>query len=284
MPSRTLTVMARGSDLGDWQTPFIKWAGGKRWLVSRHAELFPKSYKRYFEPFLGGAAAYLFLAPSKAILSDANAELIDTYLAIRDEHELVSQKLSEHQKNHSKEYYYAVRDQRPRRLAYKAARFLYLNRTCWNGLYRVNLKGSFNVPIGTKENVLLETDDFEALSTQLRRAEILCTDFEVQIDKACEGDFMFVDPPYTVKHNNNGFLKYNEKIFSWEDQVRLRDALLRAVDRGVQVLATNANHKSVRDLYREFLDLTTVPRSSVLSGNPKYRSKISELVIASRSS
>ncbi|MCP4319948.1 MAG: hypothetical protein GY789_29200 [Hyphomicrobiales bacterium] len=112
--------------------------------------------------------------------------------------------------------------------------------TCWNGLYRVNRKNEFNVPIGTKTNVVLANDDFHGTSRALLGADILCQDFEATLDGTGPNDFVFVDPPYTVKHNFNGFLKYNDKIFSWSDQLRLRDVVLRAVRRGAFVLVTNA--------------------------------------------
>src|SRR5699024_9439870 len=115
----------------------------------------------------------------------------------------------------------------------RAARFIYLNRTCWNGLYRVNKQGKFNVPIGTKVNVRLESDNFMLTSDILKKVDLLISDFENIVDGALEDDFVFADPPYTVAHNNNGFIKYNEKLFSWSDQVRLRDAIIRARERGV---------------------------------------------------
>ena len=161
----------------------------------------------------------------------------------------------------------------------RAARLLYLNRTCWNGLYRVNLKNEFNVPIGTKTDVVLSTDNFVALSELLRGASIVSCDFEETIDNAAEGDFVFVDPPYTVKHNLNGFVKYNDRIFSWADQVRLRDAVARASARGASVLVTNANHYSIRELYDGVGLQTVLSRASVLAANSVFRSRVEELSI-----
>jgi DNA adenine methylase len=211
--------------------PFLKWAGGKRWLIPHAGNLFPDSFDRYIEPFLGGGAVFFHLKPQKAILTDINGELIQTYKAIRDNWRLVFSHLQRHQDNHSSDYYYEIRASKPRTPATKAARMLYLNRTCWNGLYRVNLKGEFNVPIGTKNTVLLDSDDFPALAKLLEGVRLECNDFEWAIDQATEDDFVFVDPPYTVKHNLNGFIKYNETLFAWKDQVRLRDAVDRAVRR-----------------------------------------------------
>tara|TARA_Y100000813_G_scaffold194444_1_gene174828 strand:- start:500 stop:1312 length:813 start_codon:yes stop_codon:yes gene_type:complete len=259
--------------------PFIKWAGGKRWLMNSHRDLFPNDFNRYYEPFLGGGASFFALSPKKASLTDINADLIGTYTAIRDDWQCVHRYLKAHQEQHSKEHYYLVRASQPSCIYSKAARFLYLNRTCWNGLYRVNLKGEFNVPIGTKTSVLMDTDDFEGISMALKNISIYKCDFEIAINRSREGDLVFADPPYTVKHNNNGFLKYNEHIFSWEDQVRLRDALRRAVDRGVKVVVTNANHESIRALYNDFGRFTTVGRASVLSANAAYRAPVEELVV-----
>lgn len=162
---------------------------------------------------------------------------------------------------------------------HRAAQFIYLNRTCFNGLYRVNLKGKFNVPIGTKVKVFDRFEDFSAISRILKRAEICHSDFEFIIDSAISGDFLFIDPPYTVKHNLNGFIKYNEKIFSWDDQVRLRDAIVRAAARGVIVLLTNAAHASVVALYEGIGTMRFVTRSSVLAGKKVARGSVDELIV-----
>jgi len=258
--------------------PFLKWAGGKRWLVQRHGDLFPKEYSRYIEPFLGGAAVFFHLRPENALLSDVNIELISTYQAIKSDWQSVIRALRVHQTRHSKKYYYEVRGTKPRALATRAARFLYLNRTCWNGLYRVNLLGKFNVPIGTKTKVLLDSDDFQEVAARLDGVSLESADFESSIDKAVAGDFVFVDPPYTVKHNNNGFLKYNDTIFLWKDQIRLRDALVRADSRGAKFLVTNANHKSVANLYADY-ERHALARASVISGPQHGRGSTEELII-----
>jgi len=260
-------------------TPFLKWAGGKRWLASAHGNLLPDNYNRYYEVFLGSGAVFFSVRPAQATLSDINEELIECYSVLRDEWQNVVERLHHHHLHHSKDYYYEVRDSKPKLLANRAARFIYLNRTCWNGLYRVNLKGKFNVPVGTKTNVLLETDNFEELSALLKKTELLAADFEGVIDKACSGDFIFADPPYTVRHNLNGFVKYNEKIFRWEDQVRLRDCLVRARNRGCLILLTNASHPSIVDLYENDFELIPLSRSSVIAADSKNRGMYEELVI-----
>lgn len=259
--------------------PFLKWAGGKKWLVDKYSELLEVNFERFIEPFLGSGAVFFRLAPSRAILCDANPDLVDTYRAVRDDWESIVKLLKQHHRRHTIDYYYKLRAQRPRSPASRAARFIYLNRTCWNGLYRVNLRGEFNVPIGTKKNVLLETDDFEEISVLLQRVELISEDFEVAIDRAEIGDFVFVDPPYTVKHNHNGFIKYNEKMFSWDDQIRLRDSVNAAIGRGAKVLITNACHKCVREIYENVGEIIELKRPSVISGSANARGHFEEMVI-----
>lgn len=259
--------------------PFLKWAGGKRWLVTSYPSLFPSTYKRYIEPFLGSGAVFFHLRPKYSLISDNNPRLIDAYQAIKENWKLVESQLLVHHSNHSKQYYYAVRCKKYQCFYKRAAQLIYLNRTCWNGLYRVNLKGQFNVPIGTKNQVVLPTDDLLSTSKLLHSAQIVKADFEESIYQAKGGDLLFVDPPYTVKHNHNGFIKYNEELFSWEDQIRLRDALEDAADRGVKIVACNANHSSVAALYKEHFFVSEVIRPSVIAASSRYRGQYGELLI-----
>lgn len=263
--------------------PFLKWAGGKRWLIPKSKELLLPLDKmnRYIEPFLGGGSMFFHLQPSDAYLSDVNADLINTYQIIRDRWEDLYEILRKYHKKHSESFYYERRASEPRTPLLRAARFIYLNRTCWNGLYRVNKQGKFNVPIGTKTNVILEEDNFEALSRLLNTTELCVSDFEQTIDEAKEGDFLFIDPPYTVKHNLNGFVKYNETIFSWQDQIRLKESVTRAITRGANVLVTNANHKSVIELYDGLGNFHFLERASVIAGDSQARGVFSELAIKS---
>ena len=173
-----------------------------------------------------------------------------------------------------------MRDAIPETFAKRAARFIYLNRTCWNGLYRVNLDGRFNVPIGTKSAVLMESDDFESVSEALRRADISHADFQISVSQAKAGDVVFCDPPYTVRHNQNGFVKYNEDLFSWADQIRLRDVLRTARDRGARVFITNADHESIRELYGQDFDIQEFERYSSIGGAKAVRGNYSELLIS----
>jgi len=260
--------------------PIVKWAGGKRWLTKRHSVIFPDSYSRLIEPFVGGASVFLALQPKNAILADVNDELIITYRVIRDNWEVVLKGLEYHGRMHSKEHYYATRDATPTNPTDIAIRFLYLNRTCWNGLYRVNKKGKFNVPIGTKTSVLLDTDDFEQLSEALQGdISILNQDYSKTMDQVERDDFVYIDPPYTVNHNKNGFLKYNEKIFSWKDQLLLRDKVDDAARLGAKIIISQASHESITELYQSIGLIQKVTRSSILAGDSRYRKKVEELII-----
>lgn len=259
--------------------PFLKWAGGKRWLSTHLREVIGEVEGTYIEPFLGSAAVFFAVQPQRAVLSDRNRELVGTYRALKIQRKAVEKYLAEHQLMHSKDHYYKMRDTVPATFAQKAARFIYLNRTCWNGLYRVNLDGQFNVPIGTKSTVLMESDDFASVSRVLRRAEIRHADFQTSVSKAQVGDVVFCDPPYTVRHKHNGFVKYNEHLFSWADQIRLRDSMRIARDRGARVFITNADHESIRELYERDFKIEELERYSSIGGAKAIRGSYSELLI-----
>ena len=266
----------------DCCVPFLKWAGGKRWLVYEHIGLFPKTFSRYIEPFLGSGSVFFGIAPSRSILADTNARLIETFTQVRDNPLYVYELLRHHHSFHSDEYYYQERQNNYSDSACKrAAQFIYLNRTCWNGLYRVNRLGKFNVPRGTKSSVLLDTDDFPALANALSQSELLAQDFSYTMARAGAGDFVYIDPPYTVRHKYNGFVKYNEKIFCWEDQVRLCDEVKGAVERGAMVAISNADHDSVRELYRSVGSFRSVSRKSVIAADAENRGIVDELLILS---
>jgi DNA adenine methylase len=259
--------------------PFLKWAGGKRWLTKQLSEHLPDTFNRYFEPFLGSGAVYFGLSPVDSVLSDVNEALIETYCAIRDHPEDIYERLSVLHKRHCSALYYEQRSLLPKDSVEAATRFIYLNRTCWNGLYRVNQKNEFNVPIGTKATVIFPDDDFKSVAKILQGAEIKTRDFEISIDQAEEGDLIYVDPPYTVKHNFNGFLKYNQVMFSWGDQVRLHDCLVRARSRGCHIVISNADHHSIRDLYRDFDSMQSLSRASIIAGKSTARSATTELLV-----
>lgn len=262
--------------------PFIKWAGGKRWLAEQVKELYDiAAPKRYIEPFLGGGAVFFSIRPRRAILSDVNGELIEAYEVVRDSPAKLLASLAEMHERHCETYYYATRGKSPDTKIQRAARFIYLNRTCWNGLYRVNQLGKFNVPIGTKNWVIQDGEDFKENAAALDCAILRCRDFSTTLAKATTGDFVYIDPPYTVKHNKNGFLKYNDKIFSWKDQERLKKCAQRAADRGARVVISNADHESIRELYRDNFSIQVVSRFSKLAGDPLKRSKTTEVLISS---
>jgi DNA adenine methylase len=259
--------------------PFLKWAGGKRWLTDSHFGLFDIKYERFIEPFLGSGAVFFKLSPRKAILSDTNDRLIETYKVIRDDWQTLLRMLRRHARNHSKDYYYKIRGREFHSMASRAAQFIYLNRTCWNGLYRVNLQGRFNVPKGTKSNVILDTDNFGQVAEILANADLRTNDFAAILEEAGAGDFVFIDPPYTVRHNDNAFIKYNESLFSWDDQIRLRDCVKVAKRRGAQLIITNAHHECIQELYTGLGEHISLSRASVISGKTASRGQYQEMVI-----
>ena len=279
-----MALESAGKGVASRQTvaPFLKWAGGKRWLARRYRDLFETDYERYVEPFLGGASMFFALQPGKSILADRNERLIEAYVAIKGDPGEVASALSRYQELHSDEFYYSERKRKyPDSAIQRAVQLIYLNRTCWNGLYRVNRKGEFNVPRGTKNSVVLDTDDFDAISDALSEAELSAQDFEKTLSEVGEGDLVYVDPPYTVNHSHNGFGKYNEEIFSWDDQKRLKRAVSAAMDRGAKVAVSNADHVSIRELYEDVGKIESISRKSVISADPEYRGDVDEVLIRS---
>jgi DNA adenine methylase len=259
--------------------PFLKWAGGKRWLFRRYRHLFPARIERLLDPFVGGGSSLFYLQPTSALLSDLNGDLVDLYTAVRTDPRRVTRLLIRYHHSHCKKFYYAARAKKPNELFKKAAWLLYLNRTCWNGLFRVNLRGEFNVPIGTKTKVFSSIDELDWASTLLNKATVRHSDFERVIDCAVEGDVVFADPPYFEKDESQRFLKYNSAVFSWPDQLRLRNALLRARDRGATCFITNANHGSLVKLYKRYGSILEISRHSVLSGANHGRGLDHEILV-----
>lgn len=259
--------------------PFLKWPGGKRWLVRQYAHLFPAHVNRYIEPFLGGGAVYFRLKPTSAVLADTNTELVNAYKCLRSHVSEIERRLGLLNKRHSAAVYYKMRADDPSDAIERAVRFIYLNRTCFNGIYRVNKNGVFNVPMGSKVAVQYPEGALGDVARQLRRASIVVSDFEETLGRAGAGDFVFVDPPYTVKHNTNNFVKYNAHLFSWADQMRLAKAVRRAGMRGARLMISNADHPSVRELYRGFGKHRQVTRATVLAAASAHRGQASELVI-----
>lgn len=262
-------------------SPFLKWAGGKRWLMRKYACLFPTSYNRYYEPFLGSGAVFFSLAPRRGVLSDRNSDLISTYQAIKSDWRRVASALKELARAHSTENYYYVRDSFAGDNYQRAARFVYLNRTCWNGLYRVNAKGHFNVPKGSKDSVVLATDCWSQIAEALKGMEIKCADFSEVIGRAKSGDLIFLDPPYTIKTKET-FVRYNTMGFSWEQQVRLCDEARRAASRGALVMVTHKANNLIRGMYEDAgFNVKYVSRMSVIAADPSGRGRYGEMLMRS---
>ncbi len=259
--------------------PFLKWAGGKRWLIEQYSDVFPKRVNKYIEPFLGSGSVFFHLLPSKALLNDSNVELINTFKALQKEPAKIDEYLDLYQLLHSSHLYYKIRKAMSKDPIKRAAQFIYLNRTCFNGLYRVNKNGIFNVPMGSKQLIAFPYGFLEEISSALRGVTLRCCDFEIIINEAKRGDFIYLDPPYTVRHNNNNFVKYNSNLFSWDDQIRLSTAIREADNRGALIMLSNANHRSIKQLYKNFGTHYSLVRLSNLAGNSKFRGKTTELLI-----
>lgn len=260
--------------------PLLKWAGGKRALAKHIVPALSDLTGTYYEPFAGGAAIFFRLAPEKAQLSDINHELIECYQAIRDRPDELAA-LLRGMKNSEREYY-RVRQLQPGSDLERAARFVYLTTLSFNGIYRQNLRGEFNVPYGHKVSKKLATiEQLNATSLLLRKAKLAVADFQVATHNAVAGDTIYFDPPYTVAHNNNGFVKYNKSIFSWSDQVRLAEHCEQLVAKGCRVVVSNADHTSIRELYPRF-DVRVIHRPSVIAAHSGHRGSITECLFTSR--
>jgi len=250
--------------------PFLKWPGGKRWLVPRLLELTADiEFKRYLEPFAGGAALFFALQPRCAILSDINADLINTYRQVKHHAAEIIRRLM--RISVDQETYYGIRAEEPKAGIDRAVRFMYLNRTAFGGIYRLNRQGRFNVPFGGGQrspSVLWERDLLRRAARVLRCSELIADDFQLVLREAGRGDLVYCDPTYTVSHSDNGFIRYNESNFRWEDQKRLAEVCRELQARGATVLVSNASHPAVRSVFntREihvFSRLSTVcPRSA----------------------
>lgn len=260
--------------------PFLKWPGGKRWLAGTVAEILGQPSGAYYEPFLGGGAVFFALRPARAVLSDRNGELIEVYRQIKTNLERVLDAMRGMRP--SRAQFARLRAADPQSALERAVRFLYLNRTAFNGMYRVNQRGEFNVPYGCKPGTtILNRALLRAASNALQSATILRSKFEHQIAKAGKGDVVYCDPPYTVKHDNNGFIRYNESIFSWDDQERLAEGCHEAARRGARVVVSNARHEPVRKLYTGFT-ARIVYRNSMISGTAEGRGAVAEYLLISK--
>lgn len=258
--------------------PLIKWPGGKRALAASILRYVPERFGKYYEPFLGGAAVFFALRPESAVLSDANVELMNAYVQVRDNAEGLARVLRSFKNSESD--YYAIRAKSPRTPVRKAARMLYLARLSFNGIHRVNLRGEFNVPYGYKTHLTaIDEDHLFSTSNALRTAELRSGDFERTTQDAAHGDVVYFDPPYTVAHGLNGFVKYNERIFSWHDQERLAEYAEALAKRGCRVIVSNADHQSIHKLYKRFR-CEVIERPSVIAASSAHRRMITECIFA----
>ena len=233
--------------------PFIKWVGGKASLLHELHRHVPARLRGYHEPFVGGGALFFSVAPRRAVLSDCNAELIHAYQQVRDDVSGLLDILSRHV--YERPHFEAVRAQNPLILspAERAARFIYLNKTCFNGLWRVNRAGRFNVPIGRyKDPRFCDPATLFRASHALRGVEIVQQEFEAALSRVAPGDFVYLDPPYDPVSATANFTSYTANAFNWPDQERLATACIALNRRGVRFLLSNSATDRVRDLYKHF--------------------------------
>ncbi len=265
--------------------PFLKWAGGKTQLLDALMRRKPATYAAYHEPFLGGGALFFGLyrahALTEVFLSDSNRELIDAYIAVRDHVDEIIELLSEYP--HEEAFYYELRAKDPWQLSLpeRAARMIYLNKTGYNGLYRVNRQGKFNVPFGRyKSPRYLDPDNLRAVSEALQLAEIRACSFDQAVEVAVEGDWVYFDPPYAPLSQTAHFTAYQPDGFSPADQTLLRDVCLSLSERGVWVMISNSDTPLIRELYgRPPFNLYEVAARRAINSKASKRGKVQELII-----
>ena len=258
--------------------PVLKWAGGKSGVLEPLVTLFPAQFRRYSEPFLGAGAVFLALrGDCPAILNDSNGELMDLYRVLRDHPGRLMAALDKLGRKYSERFYYRLRGEVPSGVIGRAARLVFLNKTGFNGLYRLNSKGEFNVPFGKRANcpALYDRENLLAVSQRLKAARLSCVDFEKVINEARKGDFVYCDPPYAPVSATSSFSAYTKSGFGVEDQFRLRNACVRAAKRGVRVAVSNSNSRLIRELYRAW-NLTKIPARRAINSKVTARGKVSE--------
>ncbi len=268
--------------------PFLKWAGGKSQLLVQFEQYFPADFEQYLEPFVGGGAVFFHLYNqgriTRATLSDSNSELVNCYRTIRDDVEELIQLLGEHQEKHSREHYYRTRSlDRQRKIQLssveRAARMIYLNRTCYNGLWRVNRKGEFNVPMGRYKNPRIQdANNLRAVSHALRNVEIITEDFRQVLDRAQAGDFVYFDPPYVPLNETSSFTSYTAGDFGLQEQQQLAEVYKALSDKGCLVMLSNSDTPIVRELYAAFR-IEIVKATRAINSKPDGRGEINELII-----
>ena len=250
---------------------FLKWAGGKTQLLGELHKYVPNNYDKYIEPFIGGGAMYFSLNPTQSIISDSNEELIITYNQVKSNVESVISRIETFE--HKEEFYYEIRSLDPTKLdgCHRAARLIYLNKTCFNGLYRVNKKGQFNVPYGKGNGSFLNEEVLRNASEFLQGTTIINWDYLAVLNEfAAEGDFVFLDPPYYPVGKYSDFKRYTKEFFYHEDQVRLKNEFERLVNLGCKVVLTNSDHEVILDLYSDF-QIDIIETRRMISSNSKTR-------------
>ena len=268
--------------------PFVKWAGGKRQIIDKLKELAPYEFDTYYEPFIGGGALLFELAPKKAVINDYNSELMNTYNVIYDDDKFnkMCRELNKHEKNHSEEYYYEVRNKDRNKNTFnrlsdytRAARTIYLNKSCFNGLYRVNSKNEFNVPFGKKIKVnTYERENLLLVHSYLinNDVKLLNVDFEEAVKEAKKGDFIYFDPPYDS--DTETFNSYTEDGFGKEEQKRLARVYKELSDKGCYVMLSNHNTSLVNELYKDY-NIHVIEAKRNINSNGKKRGKVEEVII-----
>ncbi|HNR31958.1 MAG TPA: DNA adenine methylase [Candidatus Hydrogenedentes bacterium] len=279
MPRRTRTQ--------DVPRPFLKWAGGKGQLLDelRARVVLGQPFARYHEPFIGGAALFFdlhrcdMLPEGRSLLSDTNERLIEAYLGVRDDVDGVIARLRMHAECHSRDYYYQTRARVPDDLAGRAARIIYLNRTCFNGLYRENSQGEFNVPVGDYRNPMIcDEANLRAVASALSRARIEARPFATVLDYARPDDFVYFDPPYHPISKTASFTAYAKDKFGESDQRELAAVFAELTMRGVKALLSNSMTDLIRDLYRDFT-IEEVYANRAINSNAARRGKVPEALI-----
>lgn len=261
--------------------PFIKWAGGKSQLLSTLRKIIPTSFKKYYEPFLGGGALFFDQGFSPAYLADSNPELMNCYRAVRNQSKKLIKLLSTYQI--SEKEYYRIRSLNPSSLSNleRAVRFIYLNKTCYNGLYRVNKKGLFNTPFGHCKKVkIVDSDNLLKASSLLRKAELRCTDYyDLLIENARKGDFVYFDPPYLPLGGYSDFKRYTKNFFYEEDHINLASLFDKLDERGCLLLLSNSSNKKIVELYKGY-NIKTVKAQRFINCKGDRRGAVDELIVA----
>lgn len=263
--------------------PIVKWVGGKRQLMLELLKNMPETYNRYFEPFIGGGALFFELQPQNGYISDMNEELINLYTVVRDDvYELIDA-LNKHKV--SKEYFLKIRNldrtEKYNKLSdiEKASRFIYLNRTCFNGMYRVNSQGQFNVPFGNYKNPrIVDAENLINCSNLLKNTEICCADFSKILNKVQKCDFVYFDPPYVPLNETSSFTSYTKDGFDLDMQFKLRDVCDKLDSMGVMFMLSNSDTKLVNELYSNY-EIKKVFASRAINANGNGRGKITEVLV-----